>query len=207
MPGETNERRDHYGDFASLISAERESEDYGRIVRDRRSPIAIVAPHGGAIEGGTSEIARALAGSEHSLYCFEGRKTIGNEHLHICSTRFDDPRCLQIVRSAVTVISVHGCRDETPRCWVGGLDDLLASRLLAALRSEGFDAERDTTEHAGMDPMNLCNRGTSGRGIQFEIARGLRGTMFAGPRRRDRTEPLPVFHSFVATVRGVLGSV
>jgi phage replication-related protein YjqB (UPF0714/DUF867 family) len=60
-----------------------------------------VAPHGGRIEDGTLEIARAIAGRDHHLYLLEGRRTSHNYHtLHLTSHRFDKPRCLDLLSQA-----------------------------------------------------------------------------------------------------------
>jgi phage replication-related protein YjqB (UPF0714/DUF867 family) len=42
-----------------------------------------VAPHGGAIEPGTSEVAKQVADNDLSLFIFEGIKPKGNKRLHI----------------------------------------------------------------------------------------------------------------------------
>jgi phage replication-related protein YjqB (UPF0714/DUF867 family) len=62
-----------------LAEHETLGKDY-RIVVERRSDssVAVVAPHGGSIERGTYEIARAIAGNDFSLYPFEGTKASGN---------------------------------------------------------------------------------------------------------------------------------
>jgi phage replication-related protein YjqB (UPF0714/DUF867 family) len=55
------------------------------------SGVAVMAPHGGGIEPGTTEIARGVAGTDHTFYAFEGLKPGGNQDLHITSTNFDEP--------------------------------------------------------------------------------------------------------------------
>ena len=81
-------RRDSgYGCYADLAVAQVEGADFSVCVQRRpESPIAILAPHGGGIEAGTSEIARAVAGSEFNLYLFEGIRPAGNyDALHLTS--------------------------------------------------------------------------------------------------------------------------
>ncbi len=48
--------------------------DYLILSRQGTSGIAVMAPHGGGIEPGTSEIANRVAGDEHAYYSFEGLK-------------------------------------------------------------------------------------------------------------------------------------
>jgi phage replication-related protein YjqB (UPF0714/DUF867 family) len=55
--------------------------------------VAIIAPHGGKIEPGTSEIAAAIAGDDYSLYRFQGLRDRPREELHITSAKFDEPTC------------------------------------------------------------------------------------------------------------------
>ena len=52
---------DKYASFALLAEAETEGTDYRIHTAPQPSPIVIIAPHGGAIEPGTSEIAAAIA--------------------------------------------------------------------------------------------------------------------------------------------------
>jgi phage replication-related protein YjqB (UPF0714/DUF867 family) len=64
--------KDKYFTFAELAAGEDPSA-YRIVSMPRGSAVAIIAPHGGNIEPGTSELARAVAGQELSLYLFEGR--------------------------------------------------------------------------------------------------------------------------------------
>ena len=84
---------DKYASFALLAEAETEGTDYRIHTAPQPSPIVIIAPHGGAIEPGTSEIAAAIARNSYSLYCFEGLKPDRpHADLHITSERFDESR-------------------------------------------------------------------------------------------------------------------
>ena len=192
---------DRYASFAELAGSAREGWDYRRLVERRGSQVAIVAPHGGGIEPGTSEIARALAGSEFALYCFEGVRPEGNEELHVTSHCFDDPACIRLATQAQTVVAVHGCAGEHEAVYVGGLDRGLKARLIQALKAAGFRARPGVGDHAGCYPDNVCNRGRSGRGVQLEITKGLRLAMFKALTWRGREITTPVFDQFVATVR------
>jgi phage replication-related protein YjqB (UPF0714/DUF867 family) len=58
---------DRYATFDALRSAHEEGRDFRVEWRLGVSGIAVMAPHGGGIEPGTSEVARALAGFQHSL--------------------------------------------------------------------------------------------------------------------------------------------
>ena len=65
---------DRYRRFADLAANECLGVDYRIRVEDRGTPFVILAPHGGWIEPGTSEIAEALAGTDLSFYAFEALK-------------------------------------------------------------------------------------------------------------------------------------
>lgn len=197
---------DRYRSFTELACFEREGRDYRRVWEARRSPILVLAPHGGGIERGTSEIARAVAGENCSWYCFEGLKVTGNQDLHVTSTRFDEPQALALLSTARLVLTIHGLRGSFSRVYAGGLDFDRQQCLLEHLESAGFNALADRDpQHAASQLLNLCNRGISGRGVQFEISAGLRRQMFPSLTRHGCQHPTPVFHAFVAAVQSGLG--
>ena len=53
---------DKYSTYAKLRENEREGIDFTICIADRPASVAVIAPHGGKIEVGTSEIATAIAG-------------------------------------------------------------------------------------------------------------------------------------------------
>ncbi|MFO1103824.1 MAG: poly-gamma-glutamate hydrolase family protein [Methylocystis sp.] len=169
---------DRYDSFATLAANEIEGVDYRIRLDERASPIAIVAPHGGLIERGTSEIATAIAADRFSLYCFEGLTKVSGKSLHITSTRFDEPRALALVSASAIAIGVHGRKDrgDDASIWVGGLHESLRDAICEALASAGFKAKPVGEGHrlAGRDPANICNRGRCGAGVQLELPRTFR---------------------------------
>jgi len=201
-------RRNHedkYRNFAELVAGEREGVDYCRIMLPRESVITVIAPHGGGIEPGTSEMAKAIAGNDFSLYCFEGRKQENNyEYLHITGTNFDDPDCVQLTTKSKVVLAIHGCDNDNDLIYVGGLNENVRTLLINALRAVGLQAQEDMTSHSGRDPQNICNRELPNGGVQLEIAKGLRKKMFKGLKRNERAFTEPPFDTFVETVRGLL---
>ncbi|MGJ0395845.1 MAG: poly-gamma-glutamate hydrolase family protein [Methylocystis sp.] len=169
---------DRYDSFTTLAANEIEGVDYRIRVDERASPVAVVAPHGGLIERGTSEIAAAIAADRFSLYCFEGLRKVDGQRLHITSTRFDEPQALALVTAAEVAIGVHGRKDrgDEASIWVGGLHEILRDAICEALASAGFKAKPVGDGHrlAGRDPANICNRGRCGAGVQLELPRALR---------------------------------
>lgn len=199
---------DTYKDFAALAENEREGEDYRIICRQRDSRIAVMAPHGGGIEPGTLDIADALAGSEYSFYTFKGMKKKGNEILHLTSNRFDEPIGLTISKNAMIVVSIHGNHDKGEMVFIGGRNRALKEKIVHALTIAGFPASIcDEPGLRGIKPENICNRCTSGEGVQLEISRGLRGKMFEHFDYRSRRKKTNVFYSFVDTIKRVLLSI
>ncbi len=90
---------DAYTSFVDLAKQQVRGVDYEiEVHRHTASPVAIIAPHGGGIERGTSEIARGIAGEDFNLYVFEGLKSSGNyAALHLTSRHFDEPACLELI--------------------------------------------------------------------------------------------------------------
>ena len=199
---------DRYAHFQALAQAEQEGHDFRVITVAREARFVIVAPHGGEIEPGTSEIAQALAAQDHACYVFEGIKYYGNRALHITSARFDEPRCLALLQAAHTAVTVHGESSDTPHVFLGGLDSSLKAQLAWALQGSGFSVEvHSNPRMQGVHPANICNRAQSGLGIQLEIARGLRETFFASMSQDGRRLTTAPFAEFVRTVRDVLAKV
>src|SRR3982751_4822186 len=131
---------DKYPNFDALSQNETAGIDFRLLVRRAKAAFALVTPHGGGIEPGTSEIADAIAAVEHSFYAFEGLKSSGNADLHITSTRFDEPLCLTVIRESDVVLTIHGEHSEADGEGVfrGGLDDQLSHHVGAALQAKGF---------------------------------------------------------------------
>jgi phage replication-related protein YjqB (UPF0714/DUF867 family) len=165
-----------YESYADLALAQMEGADFHvRIERRPESPVVILAPHGGAIEAGTSEIARDIAGSDFNLYLFEGIRKSGNyAALHLTSHRFDEPRCLNLVSGCDHVIAIHGCRGDKPQALLGGLDAALKKRLCEAIAASGTETHLLGHQFRAVHPRNICNRGRRGAGVQVELTSALR---------------------------------
>jgi phage replication-related protein YjqB (UPF0714/DUF867 family) len=165
-----------YGGFADLARLQRRDVDFRIEVQARpESAVAIVAPHGGGIEDGTSEIARAIAAGDLNLYLLEGcRPAYNYRALHLTSHRFDEPECLALIAHCSQVVTIHGCDGEDPVVLIGGLDRPLALAIAAALTRDGIDVATAGHRFPATHPDNICNRGLSGRGVQLELPHRLR---------------------------------
>lgn len=166
---------DKYASFAELAAQERDGRDYRiRVLERVGSRVVVLAPHGGRIEIGTSELAEMVAGSEHSLFVFEGLKPYGaNRDLHITSHRFDHPHCLALTCAHDVTLAIHGCRGDS-RIFLGGLAGDLTARLARHLTGAGLTVSVEGHGYPGRHPLNICNRSSRGRGAQLEITRDLR---------------------------------
>jgi phage replication-related protein YjqB (UPF0714/DUF867 family) len=164
-----------YSCFADLQRAECFGTDYRiRVVPRPASPVLVIAPHGGGIEIGTSELAALIAGEDHSLFVFEGLKADWqNRDLHITSHQFDHPECLSLVSRCQVAIGIHGCKGES-QVFVGGLDTELSGLLTHHLVTAGISATAEGHRYPGRNPLNICNRSLRGRGAQLEVTRDLR---------------------------------
>lgn len=195
---------DKYPDYSELKKSETEGKDY--IIRSRniQSCIAVLAPHGGGIEPGTLDIADQIAGNDFSFYAFTGLKNSGNSDLHIDSTHYNEPVCLEITEDASTVLTVHGCRDEKEVVYIGGRHLELKLKLSFALKNTGFNIiDCKDKNLKGSSEKNICNRGKSKKGVQLEISIGLRRKMFpdmqSGCSRKSAA-----FYQFTDSIRSVL---
>lgn len=198
---------DRYSGFDDLRRSEPAS-DFAIRLRERPSGIAVLAPHGGGIEPGASEIADAAAGGEHTFYAFEGLKPKGNRILHMASTRFDEPLGLGAALRARLVITIHGCAETRDLVYVGSRDALVRERLRLRLEEGGFFVEdHPVSALRGHHPDNLCNKGRKGRGVQLEVSRGLRKRMFGSLEPNGERVKTPVFDAFVEAVRQAIADL
>jgi phage replication-related protein YjqB (UPF0714/DUF867 family) len=169
----------------------------------------LVAPHGGGIEPGTSEIMRAVATlGDWAWYDFAGFLRQGNnEALHIASTLFDEPTLLALLPQTNFVMAFHGSEEMgQPLACVGGKWKLGRETLIDAINSVSSDhglRATDATESSfavhlrGLDDGNVTNRGRSGEGVQIEFSREARNLLFppnasreARGRRSEQLRPL-----------------
>jgi len=189
-----------YGNFKELSQREVEGQDY-RIRMEWRDPrVLIMAPHGGRIEPTTATIAEVIAGDDYSFYCLEGLKADGNSVLHIKSHLFDEPRALEAVEKADVVITVHGQRGQKDEIvMTGGLHTGLRLEIERQLGAAGFQSRPATERLTGTDPLNICNRGKLGQGVQLEITRKVRDLL-----KNDRGR-LRLFAEAVRRAIGVRG--
>lgn len=198
---------DLYNNFEELRLAKKYGKDYHILMAVRPSKIAFVTPHGGGIETGCTELCIFSAGTEHSLYCFEGWMSSGNSDLHITSTHFDEPNGLKIIKDSHYTISYHGYSDTVKNTKCGGLDLELKHLIYDNLRSAGFSAEiePDDSPITGQDPDNLVNANKRGLGVQLELSTAQRNAFFGTNTRAERRNTVTTeFNNYVKCVMDAL---
>src|SRR5258708_29061474 len=87
----------------------------------RKPKTTILAPHGGGIEPGTSELCLAVAGYHpaslpqipaagvtYDYWIFEGLRDSGNPELHVTSTGCDDGVAVSLCAGSLNALALHG---------------------------------------------------------------------------------------------------
>ena len=147
----------------------------------------ILAPHGGGIEPGTSELCLAVAGYHpanlpefppaavtYDYWMFEGIRDGGNAKLHVTSTGCDDDMAVSLCAGSLNALSLHGF-DPAPefpadaqKVLVGGANAKLKDLLLAGLDKAHFEVidaagngqptgNGDAAGNRELDGDNACN--------------------------------------------------
>ena len=166
--------KDIYNSFRELKNHQKLNRDYKISISNVGSQITILAPHGGKIEPRTSDLAKIIAQTHYNFYCFEGIKKQNNSCLHITSHKFDEPNAVELVTRSNIVVAIHACTGNAGLVHIGGLDEALKEVFANELKSRGIRVSKEHPDFQGSNPHNICNRGTSGKGVQLEITRDLR---------------------------------
>ena len=175
--------KDTYKNFQQLCEHHVEGRDFEIETTERRSPVLVIAPHGGSIEPCTTELARLIAGDDFSFYSFKGIRKSGNwEFLHITSHCFDEPRAIQMARLADIVLAIHGKKNNQKEfIIVGGRHASLCGQIKASLRREGFELKLPDKRVAAEHHLNICNCGRAEKGVQLELSSRLRQSFQSHP--------------------------
>jgi phage replication-related protein YjqB (UPF0714/DUF867 family) len=187
----------------------------------------ILAPHGGGIEPGTSELCLAVAGyhpaglpqipltgGTYDYWMLEGVRERGNAELHVTAVGCDDGVAVSLCAGSLNALALHGFQPGPPDMseddqvvLVGGGNITLRGYLLDGLRAAGFDA-RDAGQHGELNgdaKCNIVNRTLLGMGAQLELSTPLRDAMFTEHNRAQRKHTTTqLFWTFVAACRDAL---
>ena len=229
---------DHYIGMMHLYAHETEGVHYDKEwtrnrwsyksfkIDKKESEVFIMAPHGGGIERGTTELALATAGfttdfnrhpgttQVYDYFTFNGTDPADeNGRLHVTASNYDDPVALELVRNSTVSLAFHGCSNTQPAestgddyeaCLIGGLDIPFMTLLEWKLYDAGFRNARITDQEMlnGDLPKNIINRNKRNVGVQVELTRSFRKSLFNkfGAEER-RTNTNDRFWLFVNTIR------
>ena len=157
----------------------------------------LIAPHGGGIEPGSSEIMRTVAEmGGWAWYEFAGFLRKGNKDaLHISSTEFNEPTLKSMLPQTGFIVAFHGASESRePIVYVGGKWSLgrrtVIEAINGAFRKHGIRAV-DAIDNAvaahlrGLDDSNITNLGKRAEGIQLEFSRGARNLLFPPDSSRE----------------------
>ena len=185
----SNKRSDLYKNFSELQKNE-DSKNYSIETKKRKSDVLVLAPHGGRIEYGTTDIAKSLAGKKWSYYAFNGKLKEGNFRLHITSHNFDEPKALEMVGEHEVCITIHGYKSELsdPNICFGGRNDELGNRIHTSLRKLGLqntDEFNGCARFYGQNENNIVNR-CELEGVQMELSKSFREELLKSNKTRRR---------------------
>jgi len=228
---------DHYRSMAELYANEVEGVNYSKEWYRHRwryqtgenykkeNEVFIMAPHGGSIESGTTELALATAGftddfdkhpaepGTYDYFIFDGTNPEDqNGRLHVTASHYDDPVANELVQNSIVSLAFHGCTDEQPdqstgneymACLIGGLDETFKELLELRLQGAGFNAFITSQETLNGDiPENIINQNKLHAGAQFEMTTSLRKSFYeTNTRSGRRATTNDDFWLFVNTVR------
>ncbi|MEU3839419.1 poly-gamma-glutamate hydrolase family protein [Streptomyces sp. NPDC028635] len=190
------------------IGAPAQITDNARTTSNPVNSTAVIAPHGGGIEAGTSELCMAIAGytpfdyntdpstaavpgeTQRDYWMFEALANSSSQH--VTSTHCDDPAALAVTTANLYAVSLHGFDDTTvKKINIGGRDERLKRNLKAAFTKYGLTSNTGNADWEvtvvfagatdpinGDDPANIVNRTRTGAGAQLEMSTALRKAMF-----------------------------
>ena len=187
--------------------------------------ICIMAPHGGSIESGTTELALATAGftddfngqpatpQTYDYFIFNGiNPSKLNGRLHVTASHYDDPVASKLVKNSNISLAFHGCTDDQPNestgigfkaCLLGGIDKAFKELLEVQLVGAGFNAYITNQEMLNGDlPKNIINKNKRGAGVQFELTTSFRDSLYGtNTRSKRKITTTTNFWLFVNTIR------
>ena len=165
-----------------MTQLERETKegiDWKKETRDQGNQVLIVAPHGGNIEQGTSELTKLLAQQGgYDYFSFEATRPSNNTQLHVTSTHYDDPTLHQMVEGRSATISIHGAKGDDPIVFLGGAKSDLRDEIQSQLESRGFTVQVPPEYLGGLNENNFINKNENSTGVQLELTTSLRKALF-----------------------------
>lgn len=162
---------DCYTSMTDLQQDTKEGQDWQIHTHDENNSTIIVAPHGGGIEPGTTEIARSIANKSSSgFYSFSGIRPSNNRQLHVTSTNYDEPKAQEMVQQSLRTVTIHKTKDSASDIYIGGRDDKLKHNIKETLQDKGFNVTIADKNISGNSVHNIANQNKNNAGVQIEIS-------------------------------------
>lgn len=170
---------DKYQSMTQLEKETTEGVDWRKDTKNTGNQVLIVAPHGGSIEQGTTELTKALADKgNYDYYSFEGIRPKNNSELHVTSTHYDDPTLNQMIKNRTATISIHGASGSEEIIYLGGPRSDLRNAIEKQLVARGFTVKVPPEYLGGQNNKNFINREDNNTGVQLELTTALRKAFF-----------------------------
>lgn len=194
--------KDHFKSMTQLFSHTKEGTDWKKEIKKTNSNVIIVAPHGGNLEKGTTELTKLVANQNHyNYYSFTVLNHTNPEKFHVTSPHYNDPTLLNMVKSKDFAISIHGAKGTKPVIYLGGLDTPLKQAIKHELLKQHFIVKPSPTYLGGDLKENFVNRDFKDKGVQIELSTAFRKSLFinenmSAQSRENQSNWSPVMYKF-----------
>lgn len=196
-------KTDKYQSMTQLEKETTEGVDWRKDTKNTGNQVLIVAPHGGSIEQGTTELTKALADKgNYDYYSFEGIRPKNNSELHVTSTHYDDPTLNQMIKNRTATVSIHGASGTEEIIYLGGPRSDLRNAIEKQLVRSGFTVKVPPEYLGGQNNKNFINREDNNTGVQLELTTALRKAFFKNgdtstKNRTNKENWTPTMQEFV----------
>ena len=175
----TTRKQDYYKSMTELYNDTKEGIDWKKDTRDVGKSVLIVAPHGGNIEQGTSELTKLVANNgDFDYFSFEAIRPSNNTQLHVTSTNYDDATLHDMIQDRTATISIHGAQGEEQLVYLGGYQSPLRDAIQSQLERKGFVVKIPPEYLGGLSNANFINKVEESTGVQLELTTALRKAFF-----------------------------
>lgn len=212
MPVETG-KPDYYKSMTDLYNDTKEGTDWKKDTRNSGSRVLIVAPHGGNIEQGTSELTKLVADDgNYDYFSFEAIRPSNNTQLHVTSTHYDDETLHEMIEDRTATISIHGAQGDEPIVYLGGPKSPLRDAIQSQLESKGFVVKVPPEYLGGANSNNFINKVDGSTGVQLELTTALRKAFFkdgnsSTAARKNTDNWTTTMYDFAAALNDAIKSV
>ncbi|OLF31276.1 poly-gamma-glutamate hydrolase family protein [Staphylococcus sp. 47.1] len=172
-------KQDYYKSMTELYKDTTEGIDWKKDTRNVGKSVLIVAPHGGNIEQGTSELTKLVANNgDFDYFSFEAIRPFNNTQLHVTSTNYDDATLHEMIQDRTATISIHGAQGEEQLVYLGGYQSPLRDAIQSQLELKGFVVKIPPEYLGGLSNANFINKVEESTGVQLELTTALRKAFF-----------------------------